>query len=34
MFSQAFALGVFAEQIPGVVSIRHLFLGNQFNSTA
>ena len=34
MFLQAFALGVFAEQIPGVVSIRHLFLGNQFNSTA
>jgi len=34
MFSQAFALCVFAEQIPCVVSIRHLFLGNHINATA
>jgi len=34
MFSEAFALCVFAEEIPGVVSIRHFFLGNHINATA
>jgi hypothetical protein len=34
VFAEAFALCVFAEEIPGVVSIRHFFLGNHINATA
>jgi hypothetical protein len=34
VFTQVFALCVFAEKIPGVVSIRHFSLGDHINATA